>query len=1015
MKNKIIFLTLTVIAAFCLPLNILAYNNTSLNWKTIETDHFRVHFHQGAEWTAGQAAQIAEEVYPFITGLYQHEPNDKVDLIIKDTEDYANGAAFFYDNKMEIWATNLEFGFRGTTRWLRNVITHEFAHMVNIQAAMKFSRRVPALYLQWIDFEKEKRPDVLSGYPTNIFSYPIAGEIVPPWFAEGTAQYMSPSKQTDCWDTHRDMILRSAVLEDNMLTYDEMGFFGKNGLEGEQVYDHGYGLTRFIAEQYGAEALRDIINALSSVTRLTMDSALKQVVGKDGQTLYDEWRLWMLDRYQSQAAPIQANLREGKVIADGGFMTIAPVFSPDGKQIVFLSNKDRDYAILSLWRMDANGGNRKLLKPGVSSRAAWTPDGSKLVYSKKEKIDRFGSVVNDLYMYDFAAKKEKQLTHGLRAGDAAVSPDGNQIVCVVNGDGSHKMVAMDLDGQNVHDLFLPDKGTQLYRPVFSPDGGRVMFSIFVDGTRDIAVISSDGTGFAHLLSTQNDERDPAWSPDGKSILFASDRTGVFNIYQKDLTTGRADQLTNVIGGAFMPVIDPAGKTIVYSTFHSDGYSIARLDLAPGPVAEYSGAEYARRDVPADPCQSLKLTTIDLSELPDSDAPGTTAGTIQDAADYKRTFTSFQFFPRFLMYEREPRVGLFLLSTEILDKQSFFIGSSVGFNKEFDAFLSWELREFYPTLFVEAVRIREYYSDRSVFDDGAANLDLQYDLWQADVGLRLEFQDIYSFSYRNELALYYTHGEYNVHITADFFNKYGEYTGSDRAGWKYYIGNQITARYHYKNIPRAVDSDINPRGGRDITVQYMHAFDDLFTSGEFEYGFNPDFEENNYNQYSLDWREHIGLPYLRHSLHFRLYGAVIDKSVDDFFWLYVGGRDLLRGYTYYSIGGKKAFLGSVAYNFPIVRNINKQFLHFYFQDIYGSIFCEAANAWNEDKFVTKGYEKAAGYELRASLGSFYTYPAAFSLVAAYPFDEATYFNPNYEQPPVIYNKKWSYYLTLGFTF
>ena len=94
-----------------------------------------------------------------------------------------------------------------------------------------------------------------------------------------------------------------------------------------------------------------------------------------------------------------------------------------------------------------------------------------------------------------------------------------------------------------------------------------------------------------------------------------------------------------------------------------------------------------------------------------------------------------------MYDREPRVGLFLLSNEILDKQSFFIGSSVGFNKEFDAFLSWELREFYPTLFVEAVRIREYYSDRSVFEDGSANLDLQYDLWQADIGFRLEFQDL----------------------------------------------------------------------------------------------------------------------------------------------------------------------------------------------------------------------------------------------------------------------------------
>ena len=165
-----------------------AYNNTSLKWRTIHTPHFEVHYHQGTEWTASEAARIAEEIYPHITGLYDHEPNGKVHLIIKDTDDYANGLTFYYDNKIEIWATNLEFGLRGTSKWLQGVITHEFAHLVNIQVGFKFTSRIPAIYMQLIDFEKTKRPDVLTGYPTNIVSYPIAGSLIPPWYAEGTAR-----------------------------------------------------------------------------------------------------------------------------------------------------------------------------------------------------------------------------------------------------------------------------------------------------------------------------------------------------------------------------------------------------------------------------------------------------------------------------------------------------------------------------------------------------------------------------------------------------------------------------------------------------------------------------------------------------------------------------------------------------------------------------------------------------------------------------------------------------------
>ncbi len=161
------------------------FPHPELEWRTIETTHFQVHFHQGAERTARVVAKIAEEIYGPVTAFYRHEPDSKVSFVIRDYDDIANGAAYFYDNKIEIYASNMDFELRGTHNWLRNVVTHEFTHIVQIQTSMKMGRTVPSIYFQWLNYEDERRPDVLYGYPNTVVSYPISGFSVPAWFAEG--------------------------------------------------------------------------------------------------------------------------------------------------------------------------------------------------------------------------------------------------------------------------------------------------------------------------------------------------------------------------------------------------------------------------------------------------------------------------------------------------------------------------------------------------------------------------------------------------------------------------------------------------------------------------------------------------------------------------------------------------------------------------------------------------------------------------------------------------------------
>ena len=121
---------------FTFGLSQVKYNHPELIWQTFETDHFLIHFYDGTEYSAREGASVAEKIYASVTDLYEYRPPFKTHIVFTDTDDIANGAAYYYDNKIIIWTLPLDFELRGSHRWLQNVITHEFTHIIQIGAAM---------------------------------------------------------------------------------------------------------------------------------------------------------------------------------------------------------------------------------------------------------------------------------------------------------------------------------------------------------------------------------------------------------------------------------------------------------------------------------------------------------------------------------------------------------------------------------------------------------------------------------------------------------------------------------------------------------------------------------------------------------------------------------------------------------------------------------------------------------------------------------------------------------------
>mgnify|MGYP001047023513 CR=1 FL=1 len=502
------------------------------DWYTIEGENVAVHYHEEAERTARVVAKIANEIWAPITSLYQYEP-EQVHFVIKDIDDYSNGATYFFDNKIEIWASALDTDLRGSHNWLRNVISHEFTHLVQIQAGMKLGRSVPAIFLQFMNYEDKRRPDILYGFPNVIASYPIATVNIPAWFAEGTAQYMRTEFDYDNWDTHRDMILRSYSLDDNMLSWNQMGVFSKTSLGNESVYNSGFALTRYIAQKYGEDKLREITRKLGKKSNFTIDAAFEEVLGKNGNELYDEWSSFLKKNYKERTADVEANLVEGDKIAAEGFANFYPAFSRDGEKFLYVSNKDEDYmSLTSVFIYDMKTKKEKLIKNRVRSSVAFIPETNKIVYSKLSDKNPNNVKVHDLYIYDIEEEKEERITHGLRANNPAVSHDGNSIAFVFQKDGSSNLGIVNREGKNFKRLTFFENGEQVYNPSFSEDDKYIVFDFSYHHGRDLAKGNSDGSEFDFLVQTDADERN-AKIIDGK-LYYSSDESGIFNIYSMDL-------------------------------------------------------------------------------------------------------------------------------------------------------------------------------------------------------------------------------------------------------------------------------------------------------------------------------------------------------------------------------------------------------------------------------------------------------------------------------------------------
>ncbi len=200
---------------------------------------------------------------------------------------------------------------------------------------------------------------------------------------------------------------------------------------------------------------------------------------------------------------------------------LRPVISPDGKQVAFV-------AVGELWVMKIGSKPEKVTNDSSAKLdPAWSPDGSKLVYSS----DRSGSF--NLWIRDMKTGAEKQVTDSV-ASEAAGSwsPDGSRIAYVsATGDMDGEIEVLDVKtgrSKKIHEhTFGPGY------PTWSPDGKIIIISHlkqdsarFREGSNALWEIPADGSDDGHVIVPVPHRsigsrlgEGPVWSPDGKLMAF----------------------------------------------------------------------------------------------------------------------------------------------------------------------------------------------------------------------------------------------------------------------------------------------------------------------------------------------------------------------------------------------------------------------------------------------------------------------------------------------------------------
>ena len=472
-------------------------------------------------------------------------------------------------------------------------------------------------------------------------------EMMPLWIVEGMAEYFSKGRidpLTAMWI--RDAELHNRLPSLQQLQRDPYYF----------PYRYGQAILAYIGGRFGDDA---VVRYFLAAGLTNPEAAFERSLGVPAKQLFADWQESAHEMY----APVVADRPSepgspliGSKAGTRGNLNVGPAYSPDGKYIAFLST--RSIFDIDLFLADASTGKviRRLASTDrnghyealrfIDSAGSWSADSRKLAFVTFEKGDNYLGIV-DVDSRNFQSVR----VPGVDAiTNVAWSPDNRTIVIAGQATGVSDLFLFDTESKEVRRL-TNDKYADM-QPAFSPDGKTIAFvsdrgsgpeanleSLYFEGTRinTIDVATRQITPLPLFTNAKN--INPQYGPDG-SVYFIANPEGLADIYRYS-SDGRVSRVTRVQTGVsgiteLAPAMSVALRTgdIAFSLFENDNYNIYKLPANP-PTLNVATTNTAPSSARAGQLPPLRGTGSTITAYLQNPAEGLLpASTVFTPATYK---------------------------------------------------------------------------------------------------------------------------------------------------------------------------------------------------------------------------------------------------------------------------------------------------------------------------------------------------------------------------------------------
>ncbi len=545
------------------------------DWRTLPTEHFRVTFPARLESLGRRAAGYAEVAYEGLSRVLPEPSGSRIDLLVTDHTDLSNGFAQVRTSKrITVFASPPTDGFQLSyyDDWLELVITHELVHIMHLDHADNLLGVLGR--------------SVFGRAPSDWPLFP--GVATPDWVIEGLATWYESRFTTAgrVLGTFHEMQLRTAILEDRFEGIDEAS--GRSPLwpGGNRSYLYGSLFFDYLVQRYGEGRMTAFVEAVAGQwVPYRIDAAARSAFGVSFSEAWRSWEDRLTERYDGldrELASTGGPLTRSERLTYGARWGLHPSVSPDGRVLVYTMADGRSDTQLRRSVPDGTE-SRKLGRTNSLATFDWMPDG-RLLVAQLENRDPY-TTYGDLYVMDQEGGSER-LTTGARLEHPSVSPDGSWAAVVQETGGTNSLVRVDLATGSVSTLVPPEEDVHWAFPALSPDGRWIAVTRWESGAyNDVVLLGPDGEEVQRLTRDRAIDFAPEWSPDGRWLVWSSDRTGIANVLAAEIDprSGRAGDvrlLTNVRTGVAYPSVDPSGRWLYFSGYHVDGWEVERVPFSP---------------------------------------------------------------------------------------------------------------------------------------------------------------------------------------------------------------------------------------------------------------------------------------------------------------------------------------------------------------------------------------------------------------------------------------------------